>query len=97
MKVVGQVGMDERIVDDAVLEDALEDRWKRRASAMELGRKYQEADKVAKGLVEALGLSIGEVIRVGRFRIEKRATAAREVSFETKAGSRIAVTADEDD
>lgn len=97
MKVVGQVGMDERIIEDDVLESALEARWTARIDALENSRIYGEADKKAKGLVEALGLSTGEVIRVGRFRIEKRATAARAVSFETKPGSRIAVTADDDE
>ena len=97
MKVIGQVGMDERVIEDSELEAALEERLSRKNSYSELQRQYGEADKRAKGLVEALGLSTGEVIRVGRFRIEKRATAGRAVSFETKPGSRISVSVDEED
>ena len=49
MKVVGQVGMDERIVEDDVLESALEERWTARIDALENSRVYTEADKKAKG------------------------------------------------
>jgi hypothetical protein len=96
VKVVGQLGMDERIVEDEEVEAALEERENRRNSYRELQRRYAEADTKAKGLVEALGLAPGEVIRIGRFRIEKRAIAGKSVTFETKPTSRISVKADEE-
>ena len=95
-RVQAQLAIDERVVRDAALEDALEARYRIQGDLQEIRKVYEEKDTTAKGLIDALGLSTGEVIRVGRFRVEKRHVEAKEVAFTSKESSRIAIRLNED-
>ena len=93
MKVKGQLGMDETVIDDADLEAALEARW---AAAMERRTPmaaFRNADEKAKTLVKAV-VAVGQIARVGRFRIERVETDARHVEFDAEAGDRVKIKAD---
>lgn len=90
-----QLALDETIVEDDELLQALLEREKRRAAALELGREYEEADKHAKALLEPklVELVNAEALRIGDFRISREETKPRTVRFESKAHSRIRIEA----
>ena len=96
MKVVGQLGMDEEVLDNEELEAALEERWEAAQEKSEPVKKWRLADEKAKGLVKA-AVEVGRVVRVGRFRIERKATDPRHVEFDSRAGDRVNITADGDE
>jgi hypothetical protein len=95
-KVEGQLGMDETVLDDEVLEAALEERSSARAAASVLSKKFREKDEVARAEI-IRAVPVGTIARVGRFRIERKATTPRHVEFDTKDGERISISADEED
>lgn len=81
-----QLGMDEVVVESAEAEAALEERLKRKNSAAELRRQFEEADAAAKALVIPLMPADAEAVRIGRFRLTKSVSKERAVSFSTPAG-----------
>ena len=93
MKVQGQVGMDETLLEDAEFEAALEARYAAAEALVEPRAAYRLADEVAKAQVKAK-VGIGDVVRVGRFRIERKQTEARHVEFDAEA---VSIKADGDD
>jgi hypothetical protein len=95
-KARAQLAMDERVVEDKALSDALEARLRVGDDLSEIRKVYGEKDTAAKGLIEALGLSDGEVIRVGRFRVEKAHVDAKEVAFTSKETSRVRIRLNDD-
>jgi hypothetical protein len=93
-KATPQTAMDERTVDNRELEKALEDREQAKGGAAEARAKFNTLDEVVKDKVEDFDLADGEVARVGRFRIEKKRVAPREVSFTAEATSRLSIKPD---
>ena len=88
----GQIGMDERVVEDKALSDLLEKRLRLADDKAEIGRSYKAADTEAKEAIAKLDLDTGDAIRVGRFRIEKKLTEAAHVEFDRGGGSRLSIT-----
>lgn len=87
-----QLATDERVLEDAsALEQALEDREKRKKSKNELQKQFKEANDRVKALLGEFALEDGEVARCGRFRITKKASPGRVVSFETSPSSRFQI------
>lgn len=86
-----QDGMFDKEFNDADLEAALERREALREARLEAQRDYKAADDDAKRLIVGFELAVGEVARVGRFRIKKKRTAPREVSFETAGSERLEI------
>lgn len=84
-----QDGLFDKQFADADLEAALEERERIRQHRAEVNAEFKTADKEAKELLAGFELAVGEVARVGRFRIKKTATPARDVSFETAPGERL--------
>lgn len=77
-KASPQTAMDEQLIENQELEKALEDREVAKGAAAEARAKYTTLDEVCKDKIEEFSLADGEVARVGRFRIEKKAVAPRE-------------------
>lgn len=71
------------------LEAALEEREQIRVNRAAINKEFKTANEAAKQLLAGFELAVGEVARVGRFRIKKTATQSREVSFETAPGERL--------
>jgi hypothetical protein len=95
-----QTTFEERVLEGAVagtLESALEDREKRKASKQAVTKQYKEADDKVKALLGEFDLQDGEVARVGRFRIAKKAIAAKTVMFETEPSSRLFIGVDKNE
>ena len=88
-----QLALDESHVQDAELEEALEERARRKASLDALRLEYKAADDRAKArLEEHDGLIEPEhPIRVGRWRITRVVRAGRTVHFETKPSTSIRI------
>lgn len=87
-----QLAFDETLIDDSVLESALEDRYRLSVPLNEARKAYQEADELAKGEVAKLELPVGKVARVGRFRITRKAIEPGQVMFEKRASTRLYIS-----
>jgi hypothetical protein len=88
--------MDETVLDSPELESALEERHEMRERVRAVLLPYQKADEKAKGLIAEL-VPEGTVARVGRFRVERKASAPKHVEFDTKASVRTLIVADGDE
>jgi hypothetical protein len=91
-KPVPQIALDEQVIDDPELEKTLEDRELAKGAAGEARKKLETVDEIAKGKIGELKLRNGKAVRIGRFRVAQTPVAARSVSFETKASSRLKIT-----
>jgi hypothetical protein len=96
LAAVPQLSTDERVLESPALEEALDTREKRKNSMRELRRQFKEADERARALIGEFDLQDGEIGRIGKYRIEKKVTPARTVSFETDPKSRITIKADKE-
>jgi len=87
-----QLALDETVVDDADLEGILERRLRAHDDASEARLVFTRADEAARAEIARHGDALDSgPIRVGRFRIERKTTAPRSVSFETEAKDRISI------
>lgn len=86
-----QLGMDERVVEDAGLASLLERRLRAADDKAEITATFKAADREAKDAIAKLDLEDGDAIRVGRFRIAKASVPPRSVSFETEGTSRLTI------
>jgi hypothetical protein len=91
-----QIAIDERVVESAELEAALEAREEARAALREARAAFKAADEPARGLIAALELSEGPV-RVGRFRLVVLEVEARSVAFDTEPTTRLTITPDREE
>lgn len=87
--VDAQDGLFDKVIEDGPLLEALEER----AAAYEERRianaKAKAADQTAKTRLEPFNLAVGEVARIGRFKIKRTPVASRDVSFEVGATDRL--------
>lgn len=90
-EAVDQIGMDERVVEDAELAGLLEARLRAQDDKREVAVVYKAADVAAKEAIAKLDIEVGSAVRVGRFRVTKRATEPRHVEFDAAAGSRLTI------
>jgi hypothetical protein len=88
-----QEGMFDAQWDDAELEAALEEREQIRKRRAEVNAEFKTADEAARDKLAGYELAVGEVARVGRFKVKKTKAEAREVSFETSPSERLRITA----
>lgn len=86
-----QLAIDETTIDDPEVENALEDRQRKKESLAAVKKIYDGTDEAAKGLIGRLELPEGGAVRVGRFRITRSTPPARVVSFETQPKSRVRI------
>ena len=93
-----QLGLDEIVVENPELLEALELRQDHKDALSAQRKEYREAHEAATAILTQLELPEDRVARVGRFRISKRDVPEREVSFTSGARSQlsIAVVSDED-
>jgi hypothetical protein len=80
-----QLALDEKVVEIASLEEALEERHSARLAAGEARKAYKEAHEAAKVEIEKLELPEDTPVRAGRFRITRSAVAARSVAFDYRS------------
>jgi hypothetical protein len=97
LRAVPQLGFDEQVIEDADIEEALEERQRRKASLGAVRKEYDEAHESAVAAIARLELPEGGAARIGRFRVTRSAVAARSVAFETKATSRLRIVLIEED
>lgn len=88
-KAQPQHALGETVVENTELLALLEERETLKQGAAD----YRAKDKEAKGALA--GVEEKTPFRVGRFVIDRQATAGRTVSFETAAGVRLTIKADE--
>lgn len=87
-----QTAIDEHELDNPRLLQALEQRQDRKENVKIARKVYKEADDLAKALLGEHDLQDDQAVRVGRFRITKKAIASRSVQFETDPTSRLTIS-----
>lgn len=87
-----QDGLFDKEFDDTNLEELLDKREQKKAKRAAANAAFKEEDDKVKARLSEFELADGEVARVGKYRIEKKATAARAVSFETSPSSRLNIS-----
>jgi hypothetical protein len=87
--VDAQDGLFDKVFDDETLEAALEERERLRQQRLDVTAEAKVADKKAKDELGKFELAVGEVARVGRFRIKKTQPSSRDVSFTTNPQARL--------
>jgi len=92
VKSQDQITIDDQIIENPQLEEALEEREKRKASKTAVTAKFKEADDHAKDLINGLGLEENDIVRVGRFRITRTAVEGRSVAFDTEPTERLKIS-----
>lgn len=92
---IDQLGMDETVIEDKALEAALEARADALEDLVPARTAFTQADKAAKVEVER-AVPVGAIVRVGRFRVERSATPARHVEFDTEPGARVTIDASDE-
>ena len=97
VKAGNQLALDERLVENAELEELLERRDSKRIARSFLSKEFDDAHKAAVVEIEKLDLGDGAVVRVGRFRIERIEVKPRAVRFESGASTRIQIKPDSDE
>jgi hypothetical protein len=90
-RVRGQLAFDEKAVEDAALESALEERQRRKEAMDAVRLTYKEAHEAAQAEIARLDLGDGTAVRVGRFRITREYVAARSVQFDAASTSRTRI------
>lgn len=92
-----QDGLFDKVIEDADLEAALEERERIRLQRLEVNHAFKTADEQAKNALVDHDISAGDVVRCGRFRIKKTAIQPRQVSFDTSGSERLNIgTIDEE-
>lgn len=87
----GQLGMDERVLEDAELAKLLEARLRAGDDKREVAGVYKLADQAAKDAIAKLELADGDIVRIGRFRITKKVTEPKHVEFDSAGGSSLQI------
>lgn len=87
-----QLGFDETLVEDADLEQLLEERYTAKVDAAAARKDYDDKAEKVTAKIAALAMADDTAVRCGRFRITKKAVAGRSVAFEAKATSRVTIT-----
>jgi hypothetical protein len=96
-KPQSQTALDETVLDDRELEKILEDRERAKGAASEARGKFTTVDEIARAKITDLGLTDGDAVRVGRFRVTQSRVEARTVNFETQPTSRLKINATDDE
>jgi len=84
-----QLGMFDRVIEDAALEALLEDREVKRLTKSEANTAYASAHDRVKTRISEEALEPGDVIRCGRFRIKMTHVEGGAVAFETSGSDRL--------
>ena len=87
-----QVSIYEREVEDEALVAALDSRQSLKEERRDLNKRFRESDIRAKGLLEALELGEGAVVRVGRYLVTLKPVAPRSVHFDADATQRLQIS-----
>jgi hypothetical protein len=91
-----QASLYEATIENAELEQALEDRERQRNAVAASRKRFREIDDRTKLLVADLDLGDDAPVRVGRFLITRTAVAARSVAFDTEPTTRLTIRTLED-
>jgi hypothetical protein len=90
-KAQDQLGLDEKVIDDPELEEALEDREKVKAQRSALNAKFKESHGRAVDLIDELDITEDTVVRCGRFRLSVSHVDSRSVEFTTSPTDRLMI------
>jgi hypothetical protein len=86
-----QLGFDEQVIEDPEIEAILERRQEAKEDAALARKDFEVQHEQAVAKLAELELPDGGAARVGRFRITRKTTPARSVSFETAEKSRLSI------
>lgn len=87
--VDGQQGMFDRELDAQGLEALMDQREDKKAKKLSAAKAFKEKDDLVKARLAEFNLAVGEVARVGKYRVEVKATPGGHREFDVGAGERI--------
>lgn len=87
-----QDGLFDKEFDDTNLEQLLDKREAAKDKRAKATKAFKDEDDKVKARLSEFELADGEVARVGKYRIAKKATPGRAVSFETSPSSRLSIS-----
>lgn len=91
-----QDGLFDKVWEDENLEAALEGREETREAKLAATKAHKVKDDAVKALLDGYSLAVGEVARIGRFRIKKTKTEGNEVSFTTEPREQLRIGVEKD-
>lgn len=91
VKTEAQIGMEDQFIEDAELENLLEERDELNDERLDVAGRFREKDAAAKERVGVYDIPMGEYRRVGRFIVQRKMTESAEVSFSRGGGERIQI------
>lgn len=86
-----QLGFDEKVVEDARLLAALEERETAKGRVRAERQVLTKIDDEVRIRIGDLDLGVDTAVRIGRFRITKTMAEARHVEFDSEAKERISI------
>lgn len=92
IKDKAQLGMDERVIVEDTLEKLLEERLRAADARSEVNKVFAQKDAAAKDRIATLGLEVGDIVRIGRFRIAKTSSEGGHVEFDRSPKDRINIS-----
>lgn len=91
-----QLGLDEKVVEDAALLAALEERQAAWAAKGAAALAFKKLHDEVSSRIERMDLGVDTAVRVGRFRITKTATEGGHREFDVNPGERVTIKLSED-
>lgn len=86
-----QEGLFDQTIDDTNLETLLDQRATARQKKLDAAKAFKEKDDLVKARLSEFELAVGEVARVGKYRIEVKRTEGGHREFDVGAGSRLQI------
>jgi hypothetical protein len=92
-----QTALDELVVDDELLEKALETRERARLKALDARKAYTKANDAARAHLERHELVADRPLRVGRFVVTLAELGGRHVAFDVDPSERVSIRVAKDE
>jgi hypothetical protein len=89
--VDAQDGLFDQEIDDTSLEALLDEREDLNEKRLEANRKFKEKHDLVKARLGEFNIAVGEVARVGKYRIEKRPSQGGHREFDVAPGERLTI------
>lgn len=86
-----QDGLFDKLIEDASLEELIDQREALREKAATAKSKFNDKDVLVKARLGEFELAVGEVARVGKYRIANKRTAGGHREFDVAPSSRLTI------
>lgn len=89
-----QLAMDEKPIESSALEAALDAREQKKVVKRKVTKEFKDADDVVKGLIGEFEIGENEIVRCGKYRIQRKTVPGGARSFETNDSTKLIISVD---